>query len=69
MNRRLLGAAEMPDRRKDLPQVVLGDELRRILIDDENLINKSCFLPKVPARVTIFDIIKKVFNPFICIII
>jgi hypothetical protein len=46
--------------RKDLPQLVIPDQLRRILIDDENLINKSYFLPMVPARVTVFDIVNKV---------
>jgi len=44
-----------------MPQIVLPDALRRILIDDENLINKSCFLPKLPARITAFDIVQKVF--------
>lgn len=54
-------AADVHERRKEMPQIVLPDALRRILIDDENLINKSCFLPKLPARITAFDIVQKVF--------
>ena len=53
-------AADVHERRKDMPQIVLPDALRRILIDDENLINKSCFLPKLPARITAFEIVQKV---------
>lgn len=52
-------AADVHERRKEMPQIVLPDALRRILIDDENLINKSCFLPKLPARLTAFDIVQK----------
>ncbi|KAF7639984.1 MRG domain-containing protein [Meloidogyne graminicola] len=51
--------ADVHERRKDMPQILLPDALRRILIDDENLINKSCFLPKLPARITAFDIVQK----------
>ncbi|KAI3416051.1 Mortality factor 4-like protein 2 [Globodera pallida] len=45
--------------KKDMPQVTLPDPLRRILIDDENLVNKQFMLPKLPARITVFEIVQK----------
>ncbi|KAL3097893.1 hypothetical protein niasHS_000628 [Heterodera schachtii] len=45
--------------KKDMPQVTLTDPLRRILIDDENLVNKQFMLPKLPARITVFEIVQK----------
>jgi hypothetical protein len=44
---------------QEIAPIHLPVALRKILIDDENLIN-NMHLPKLPARVTVFEIIQKV---------
>jgi len=57
-----VGSAEMVRKPKEIRQIVLPDSLRKILIDDENLINKSMLLLKIPARITIFEIVQQYRN-------
>lgn len=53
-------ATELARKPQDIQQIILPDALRKILIDDENLINKNMLLPKLPARITVFEIIQQV---------
>lgn len=52
-------ATELARKPQDIQQIILPDALRKILIDDENLINKNMLLPKLPARITVFEIIQQ----------
>jgi len=49
-----------PEESKEpLRKVVLPEKLRAILVDDNNCINQSQFLPKMPAKVTVDEIVQQ----------
>lgn len=47
-------------RERNIKKIILPNSLRKILTDDHNLINNQHMLPKVPARVTVDEIVQEV---------
>lgn len=50
---------ELIKKPQEMPQIFFPDALRKILKNDENLINTNKLLPRLPARVTVFEIIRQ----------
>lgn len=46
-------------RERNIKKIILPNSLRKILTDDHNLINNQHMLPKVPARVTVDEIVQE----------
>lgn len=46
-------------------EVQLSAALLQILVEDEKMVTKRMALPKLPARITVFDIFQQVIHSFL----
>lgn len=53
---------DMVGSEREIKSITLPTPLRKILTDDHNMINVNHMLPKIPARVTVEQIVQQVWH-------